>query len=124
MQPAKDKMVSSQRRPGRVSRMVEEVLGCKWTVSILRCIQQGICRPGMIEQSIPGLTTKVLNERLRKLVGFGILRREAYPEIPPHVEYHLTAFGEKFGSILEAIERLEAEWEAERAPGAARTIRK
>jgi len=45
-------------------------------------VQQGINRPGAMERAIDGLTTKVLNERLKKLVNYGILQRYGYPEIP------------------------------------------
>lgn len=89
--------------------MVENILGCKWSLHVLQLVHQGIHRPGAMERSLAGLTTKVLNERLRKLVRFGILERIAYPEIPPRVEYNLTAFGKKFIGILEAIEKLENE---------------
>jgi DNA-binding HxlR family transcriptional regulator len=101
-------MASTAQR-STVSRMVEDVVGCKWTLTILQRIRRGMRRPGVIGRSVEGLTTKVLNERLRKLVGYGILKRRAYPEIPPRVEYELTAFGQKFASILDAIEGLEAE---------------
>lgn len=90
-----------------VSRMVEDVIGCKWSVAVLGIVGRGVCRPGSIRRSIAGLTAKVLNERLRKLTSYGILERHAYPEIPPRVEYRLTAFGKKFTSILRSIEKLE-----------------
>jgi DNA-binding HxlR family transcriptional regulator len=90
----------------RVPQMVEDVLRCKWTLSILQLVRSGICRPGAIERTLPGLTTKVMNERLRKLVAFGILARETFPEIPPRVEYHLTDFGRKFIQVLDDIEKL------------------
>ena len=90
-----------------ISRMVEDVVGCKWTLTILQLIRQGTRRPGVLERSVEGLTTKVLNERLKKLVDYGILERRAYAEIPPRVEYELTTFGQKFASILDAIEELE-----------------
>lgn len=50
-----------------------------------------------------------MNERLKKLVDYGILERCAYAEIPPRVEYKLTPFGQKFATILDAIEELETE---------------
>lgn len=87
--------------------MVEDVLGCKWSLTVLDLVRQGICRPGAMERSVAGLTTKVLNERLKKLVGYEILQRDAYPEIPPRVEYKLTLFGARFVSILEAIQELD-----------------
>lgn len=93
-----------------ISRMVEDVVGCKWTLTIMQLIRQGICRPGVLERSVEGLTTKVMNERLKKLVDYGILERRAYAEIPPRVEYELTPFGQKFASILDRIEDLEAEY--------------
>ncbi|HXG64412.1 MAG TPA: helix-turn-helix domain-containing protein [Blastocatellia bacterium] len=92
-----------------VARMVEDVVGCKWSLSVLQLVRQGVCRPGAMERNVEGLTTKVLNERLRKLVNYGILQRHAYPEIPPRVEYALTPFGEKFVGILDAIEELDRE---------------
>lgn len=100
------------KRP-TVARMVEDVVGCKWSLSVLHLIYQGINRPGAMERSLDGLTTKVLNERLKKLVNYGIVQRHAYPEIPPRVEYELTKFGQKFVSILNAIENLDQELENE-----------
>ena len=51
----------------------------------------------------------VLNERLRKLVRFGLLERQAFAEIPPHVEYRLTPFGMRFSRVLEDLRELESE---------------
>jgi DNA-binding HxlR family transcriptional regulator len=96
-------------KPDTVAGMVESIIGCKWSLSVLHLVNQGINRPGAMERSIDGLTTKVLNERLRKLVNYGILQRYAYPEIPPRVEYKLTVFGEKFVHILNEIEKLNQE---------------
>jgi DNA-binding HxlR family transcriptional regulator len=96
-----------------VIRMAEDILGCKWSSTVLQLVRQGICRPGLMERSIEGLTTKVLNERLRKLTNYKILQRLAYPEIPPRVEYCLTPFGEKFVGILDELAELEEEFECE-----------
>ncbi|HYE74564.1 MAG TPA: helix-turn-helix domain-containing protein [Blastocatellia bacterium] len=91
------------------ARMVEEIVGCKWSLSILQLVRTGVNRPGAMERSVEGLTAKVLTERLKKLVDYGILQREAYAEIPPRVEYHLTMFGEKFMGILDVVNQLEKE---------------
>lgn len=96
------------RRP-QAARMVEDVVGCKWTLSVLNAIRSGVHRPGAIERAIPGLTTKVLNERLRKLVRFGIAERNVFPEVPPRVEYRLTPYGVRFARVLEMIEDLQRE---------------
>ena len=92
-----------------VTTMIEGVLGCKWTVHVLAQIRAGIQRPGELTRTAKGLTPKVLNERLAKLVRFGILERKSYPEIPPRVEYHLTSFGQRFSKILDEIEKLQQE---------------
>jgi DNA-binding HxlR family transcriptional regulator len=88
--------------------MVEDIVGCKWSLHVLGLVRGGTRRPGAMQRSIEGLTTKVLNERLRKLMHFGILEKRAYPEIPPRVEYHLTQFGRKFTRLIDDIERLQA----------------
>jgi DNA-binding HxlR family transcriptional regulator len=94
-----------------VGRMVEDVVGCKWSLTVLQMVRQGIHRPGVMERSVAGLTPKVLNERLRKLVNYGIFKRCEFAEIPPHVEYTLTPFGVRFLVILDAIETLQKELE-------------
>jgi DNA-binding HxlR family transcriptional regulator len=92
-----------------VSRMVEDIVGCKWSLAVLDLVRRGVRRPGAMEHAIDGLTAKVLNERLRKLQKYGILDKTSYPEAPPRVEYALTPFGEKFSAILDQIARLESD---------------
>ncbi len=100
-----------------VSRMFESVLGCKWSLHVLGQIRKGVRRPVELHKSAPGLTEKVLNERLNKLLRFGLLERTVFAEAPPRVEYSLTAFGEKFVGVLDQIEALRKELEAaERTP--------
>lgn len=90
-----------------VHGMVENIVGCKWSLTVIDQVRSGVRRPGAIEHSVPGLSQKVLNERLRKLVRYGILAKESFPEVPPRVEYSLTDFGERFAGVLDAIRRLE-----------------
>jgi DNA-binding HxlR family transcriptional regulator len=93
--------------------MAEDIMGCKWSLTVIQLVRQGIRRPGLMERTIDGLTTKVLNERLRKLTNYKILQRHAYPEIPPRVEYYLTPFGEKFVSILDNLIALDLEFKSQ-----------
>ncbi|MCS7310625.1 MAG: winged helix-turn-helix transcriptional regulator [Armatimonadota bacterium] len=92
---------------------ITEVLKCKWTLAILDAIARGVNRPGRIERELPGLTTKVLNERIRKLEHYGILRREVYPEVPPRVEYVFTERGKRLIQLLAAINDFARQWEQE-----------
>lgn len=98
---------NSPRRPP-VARMVEDIVGCKWSLEVLGAVRGGIARPGAIQRSIDGLSTKVMNERLAKMLRYGILRKDTFAELPPRVEYRLTAFGRRFVVILDEIDRLEA----------------
>lgn len=93
--------------------MVENIVGCKWSLQVLSLVESGIRRPGAMERAVPGLSAKVLNERLAKLTRFGILRRTSFPEVPPHVEYDLTEFGRQFSVIIAEIRRLQAAIDAD-----------
>ncbi len=90
--------------------MLESILGCKWSLQILSSVRGGLTRPSEFLRAIPGLTPKVMNERLRKLVEFGILEREVVGDKPPiEVHYKLTPFGKKFSRLLDEISRLQEE---------------
>lgn len=106
-----------------VAAMVESIIGCKWSLHVLAQIRGGVNRPGVLARSAPGLTTKVLNERLDKMLRFGIIARRAYAEVPPRVEYTLTPFGERFAEILDAVERLKHDAGTGALSGAASSIR-
>jgi DNA-binding HxlR family transcriptional regulator len=95
--------------PPSVARMVEDIVGCKWSLAVLGAVRDGVYRPGAMEHAIDGLSKKVLNERLNKLVRFGILERQAYPELPPRVEYRFTPFGDRFRRVLDGIDALQRE---------------
>ena len=94
-----------------VTLIIEDIIGCKWSLSVLLTIQQGVCRPGELTRAIPGITTKVLNERLKKMVRYAILQKRVYPEVPPRVEYEFTDFGRKIWKILDDIRMLQQEVE-------------
>lgn len=108
--PAPPRRAATVRRAdASVMGMVENIVGCKWSLTVLSLVRSGVHRPGAMEHAVEGLSAKVLNERLKKLVRFGILTKKSYAEIPPRVEYTLTAFGRKFSGLIEQIETLESE---------------
>ncbi len=90
-----------------VAEIFEKCIGCKWTLHVLAQIRTGVHRPGQLQRTADGLTTKVLNERLEKLVRLKIIKRQSFPEIPPRVEYRLTEFGDKFVKVIDQIETLQ-----------------
>ena len=108
------KRFSRRSAPEQGARMVETIYGCKWSLTVYQLLANGIKRPGEMVRSVEGLTTKVLNECLRKNVAFGIIERIAYNEIPPRVEYMVTPFGRKFLRILDDLDKLQKEIESDR----------
>jgi DNA-binding HxlR family transcriptional regulator len=86
---------------------LEQVIGCKWSVSVLEAVRMGVSRPGALERSIEGISTKVLSERLRRLTDYGLLHKEVFPEVPPRTEYSLTASGGKIVDIISKIRELD-----------------
>jgi DNA-binding HxlR family transcriptional regulator len=88
--------------------MVENIVGCKWSVRLLQLCADGYTRPSALLRACPGLSAKVMNERLRKMVRFGIVRRSVQGEKPPiEVEYLLTPFGRRFLGIIDEVRRLQ-----------------
>jgi DNA-binding HxlR family transcriptional regulator len=87
--------------------MVEDIVGCMWSLTVLELLSCGVVRPGAMQKRVTGLTTKVLNERLKKLVRYKIVDRKVFAEVPPHVEYVLTAYGRRFTDVLRDIAKLD-----------------
>ena len=86
---------------------LEDVIGCKWSAGVVVAVEEGVRRPGELQRYIPGISKKILTERLRKLVDFDVLtRNEITSESMPHVEYRLTTKGRKLASILRLIKEL------------------
>lgn len=88
---------------------LEQVVGCKWSVSVLMTVKGGINRPGAMERAIAGISTKMLSERLRRLTSYGLLDKTSFPEVPPRTEYALTSKGEKLVAIIAQLHELDQE---------------
>lgn len=109
LSPMKGKFLSLKDRNSYHS--LEDVVGCKWSAGVVASIAQGVTRPGELERFLPGISTKVLNERLRKLLAYGVISRTEHPGLPARVEYSLTPSGQKLAAILEQLRELNAEHE-------------
>lgn len=91
-----------------VASIVESIIGCKWSVRLLQLCTEGYSRPSALLRACPGLSAKVMNERLHKMIRFGILQRTVFGEKPPvQVEYRLTPFGLRFMRIIDEVRRLQ-----------------
>ncbi len=103
----KEKLFSRKSAPERSARMVETIIGCKWSLTVYHLLNNDINRPGEMVRSVEGLSTKVLNACLKKNIDFGILHRKTFNEVPPRVEYIVTEFGTKFIKVLDGLEQLQ-----------------
>jgi len=100
--------VSDDAKAIPVASMVETIVGCKWSVGMLQLLADGCSRPSAILRASTGLSAKVMNERLRKMLRFGIVSRTVYGDKPPvEVEYALTPFGRRFMGIIDEVRRLQ-----------------
>ena len=79
---------------------VLDVVGGKWKTLILWELQPQPRRFGELRRLVEGISEKVLIQQLRELEADGIVHREQYNEVPPKVQYSLTALGESLNSAL------------------------
>jgi DNA-binding HxlR family transcriptional regulator len=79
------------------------VIGGKWKPEILWYLRKGPVRFGDLLRKVEGVTQVTLTKNLRELEADGIVVRTVYPEIPPRVDYRLTAFGESVFPVLDVI---------------------
>ncbi len=91
---------------------ITDMLRCKWSLAVIDALEAGDKRPSEIQRRLPGLTSKVLSDRLRKLENFGLLDREAFAEVPPRVEYTLNDRGRSFAAIVRSIGVFVDDWVA------------
>lgn len=90
-------------KPNCPSRMVVERLGERWTLLVLIALRSGPARFTALREKIGVVTPKVLTQTLRGLEHDGLILRTIYPEIPPRVEYELTALGESLMGPVDAL---------------------
>jgi DNA-binding HxlR family transcriptional regulator len=87
------------------------LLSGSWTCYILWLLQQqGELRFGALKKAMPGLSAKVLTERLRKLEEAGLVSRHPELTIPPKVTYKLTERGHQLQVPLNQLQSLASVW--------------
>ena len=85
-------------------------IGNKWAILILRELFQGNRRTNEFLAALPGISTKTLTARLRELERHGLITRTVFPEVPPRVEYSLTAKGREIQPIMVALSQVGQQW--------------
>lgn len=79
------------------------VVGGKYKASILWHLAQDVMRFSALQRQFSNTTRKMLTQQLRELEADGMVHREVYPQVPPKVEYSLTAKGMSIFPILETM---------------------
>lgn len=87
-----------------------ELIGKKWTGAILRALQAEKCRFTEIAAMVPGLSDRLLSERLKELEHEGIIARTVTPETPVRIEYRLTDKGAALEDVMNAIGEWAERW--------------
>ena len=72
----------------------------KWTMLILMALMQGTKRNSELQRQIKGISPKMLTQTLKTLIGYQMVTRTVYPQVPPRVEYSLTEFGSSTAAPL------------------------
>lgn len=80
------------------------IVGGKWKGMILWCLCRRTMRFGELHRAMPDITQRMLTKQLRDLETFKIIDRRVYTEVPPKVEYSLSAHGQALKPILEDLE--------------------
>ncbi|GAB4154257.1 MAG: helix-turn-helix domain-containing protein [Candidatus Promineifilaceae bacterium] len=83
-----------------------ELIGGRWKARILWKLHNRTMRYGELRRELSGITEKMLAQQLRELERDELVTRTMYHEMPPRVEYSLSAFGKTLSPMLEIL----AEW--------------
>jgi DNA-binding HxlR family transcriptional regulator len=87
-----------------------DIICGKWTILVIRDLADGNARFCELERSLLGISPRTLSLRLKALEEQGIVARRTFPEVPPRVEYSLTAKGRALAPLIEDMRRYGREW--------------
>jgi len=82
-----------------------KVIGGKWKPVILFYLNEKEHRFSELSRNLAGITQKMLTKQLREMEADGLIKRKVYPEIPPKVEYSITAYGKTLKPILASMSK-------------------
>ncbi|MBS1117876.1 MAG: transcriptional regulator [Deltaproteobacteria bacterium] len=97
------KLASRPALPGKSGCAVEAALGViggRWKGVVLYWLLGAKQRFGELRRKLPNCSARVLTLQLRELEADGLVKRTVFAEVPPRVEYELTAFGRSLEPIL------------------------
>jgi len=84
-------------------RDVLDRIGDQWSLLVLQALATRVMRFGEINRAIGDISKQMLSRTLKRLEQDGFVKRTLFAEIPPRVEYELTALGRSILAPLEAL---------------------
>lgn len=88
-----------------------KIIGQRWNAYILHILLlNGPLRFGLLKKQIPGISQKVLTEKLRELEEATVIHRDYQNTIPPAVTYSLTERGRSLTPLLKEISLIAHDW--------------
>lgn len=97
-------MLTKEEMPACPVATTVQLIGSKWKLLIMRNLLARPWRFNELKKDLEGISQKVLTDSLRSMEEDGIITRSVYPEVPPRVEYALSALGESMRPIIGAME--------------------
>ncbi|MDX2185764.1 MAG: helix-turn-helix domain-containing protein [Opitutaceae bacterium] len=85
-------------------RAALDVVRGRWKPAILFELKDGVKRFSEISNALKGAAPQVLTMQLRQLEADGVISRAVFAEVPPRVEYQLTAVGEELRSVMDQLD--------------------
>lgn len=82
-----------------------EVMGGKWKTYILYELNKGARRPSELHRMFADASPRVINQQLKELERYGMVKKTVYPGLPPHVEYSMTEDGKSLMPIIYMLEQ-------------------
>ncbi len=98
-------MVPKKELPACPVATTVQLIGSKWKWLIIRNLLVRPWRFNELKKDLEGISQKVLTDSLRFMEDDGIITRTVYPEVPPRVEYALSALGESMRPIISVMEQ-------------------
>ena len=87
-----------------------ELIGKRWTGAIVCALTERPLRFGELGKAVPGLSDRLLSQRLRELEEEGLVEREVEAGTPVRVTYSLTAIGEQLGPAIGELRAWAKQW--------------
>lgn len=87
-----------------------ELVGKRWSGAILSALVDGPCRFGALNTAVPGMSDRLLSQRLRELESAGLVMREVEAGPPTKVTYSLTEKGIDLAPALRELRRWGQRW--------------